>query len=149
MLNSQSDSLVSRLSFKEKSNLVSIAIILVFYGSYVGLLLRQGDFSSLGPIVTVTIVFILVMASLQAVLAMVFSEDVRRKSELEPTARHRAHGTAYPVIVMGIFSTMALLLLKMSTFWLFQSALFFLILSELIRLSAELVYLWQQRANLS
>ena len=145
MLRRASKNTLGGMSFKEKSNWLTIVTLLLAFGTYFGSVWSERntvDPLPVGTLVAATLIFIVVQATVQGVLAAVLPEEARqRPTELERQADQKAHRVAYLVLVFGVFAAFVLLLAGASALWLFQTVLFFFVLAELTRFVTEIITL--------
>lgn len=143
MLNTNQQNILSNVSFKEKSNAINIITILLTYGYYFSKVLYEGDplnSNHIGALIGVTLVFIVVQILGQSILAAMSSKEVKAGSSASG-AESKAYKLAYIVLATGTFTALALSLLSMPGFWIFQNILFFFVLSQLTKLTSEMMFL--------
>jgi hypothetical protein len=87
----------------------------------------------------VTLVFIVLQVLGQSILAATSSKEVKVGSS--NLAESKAYKFAYIVLVTGVFTALALSWFNMPGFWIFQNILFFFVLSQLTKLTSEIMFL--------
>ncbi|MCA9839645.1 MAG: hypothetical protein KC422_22235 [Trueperaceae bacterium] len=131
------------VSFKEKANLLTIISIFLTYGFYF-FRVFQADFKSLqlGMLLSVTIIFIFIQILTRSMLPFVFKHQRQIKMSMqENEAILKANRVAYFVLLSGVMTSLLLSILNAASFWLNLNIVFFVVLSEITKFSAELVLL--------
>lgn len=138
------------LSFKEKTNLLTIFSLVLTYGFYFFRVLQSNSTNlQLGTLLSVTIIFILMQILLRSVMPFVFKQEAQSSSStLEKEALLQANKAAYYVLLAGIFASLILSISSATSFWLIPNMVLFVVLSELTKQTAELVLLRRSQLTL-
>jgi uncharacterized membrane protein len=132
------------LSFQEKSLWLTLAANILVYAYYFWRVLAIGDDdpARLGALFGAIVVLLVVLLVAGHVALAIHARPARADQKDERDRRIALHGTriGYYVLTTGVGATLGVASMSLGTFWTAHAALLSLVLAEISKCAAQLVY---------